>query len=557
MKRLFTLVSILSFAAISFAQSPRIILVEHFTQASCGPCASINPRIQPILDDNHGKVVTIKYQTSWPGFDPMHNHNPNDANARVGYYGVTGVPNSVMDGVGPSSPIAAITQAAINSRGNFASPFKIDLKHALSPGFDKITATMDIEAMGSYSGNLVAHIVVVEKEIGFGSAPGSNGETVFHEVMKKMLPNSNGTDLKKDWAVGDKETIELSWELENVYNLDELNVVAFIQNEQSQVVLQAAGTDPDLSPSGPNDGLVSRVSPEGDFDLESQACGTELSPIIEVMNAGSERLTSLDIYYRVNGGAEQKYEWNGFLDYLQKGQAFLPTIAFTANAENWMDVRTENPNGESDANSNNDKLRHIFGAAPWTSTNATLEVTPAGSPAELSWKVFNSAGDEVATGGDYTAPFVTVTENISLNPDDCYRLEIDNTFPSVNGRIRLKNDSGDLRFEVKIETDGKLVQNFGTYLVTGVEEVLNTSTLSVYPNPTANASTIEFEMKEATRVDFVLMNAIGQKVWSQSKDMTTGLQQENIDVSSFANGLYFLQLRTEKGMTTQQLLIER
>lgn len=45
----------------------RLVLVEHFTQASCGPCASQNPALKAVLDANQGKVVALKYQTSWPG----------------------------------------------------------------------------------------------------------------------------------------------------------------------------------------------------------------------------------------------------------------------------------------------------------------------------------------------------------------------------------------------------------------------------------------------------------------------------------------------------------
>ncbi|MBK6698331.1 MAG: hypothetical protein IPG55_00200 [Saprospiraceae bacterium] len=48
---------------------PKKILFEHFTQASCGPCAAQNPGFHALIDQpiNDGKWLTLKYQVSWPG----------------------------------------------------------------------------------------------------------------------------------------------------------------------------------------------------------------------------------------------------------------------------------------------------------------------------------------------------------------------------------------------------------------------------------------------------------------------------------------------------------
>ena len=50
MKQIFTI--LLSFiAAITLvAQSPKKAVIEHFTQASCPPCAGTNPIIHPIME---------------------------------------------------------------------------------------------------------------------------------------------------------------------------------------------------------------------------------------------------------------------------------------------------------------------------------------------------------------------------------------------------------------------------------------------------------------------------------------------------------------------------
>ena len=73
MKKAFTIycLALFVFGLTTNAQTTRLVLAEEFTQASCPPCASQNPAFNNILNTNGTKVVAIKYQTSWPGVDPM------------------------------------------------------------------------------------------------------------------------------------------------------------------------------------------------------------------------------------------------------------------------------------------------------------------------------------------------------------------------------------------------------------------------------------------------------------------------------------------------------
>src|SRR3954467_14352034 len=99
MKIFFLLVVSTFISALAFGQSQRLVLAEEFTQASCPPCASQNPAFNALLTANASKVTSIKYQTSWPGTDPMNAQNPNEVATRVALYNVSGVPDSPMDGV--------------------------------------------------------------------------------------------------------------------------------------------------------------------------------------------------------------------------------------------------------------------------------------------------------------------------------------------------------------------------------------------------------------------------------------------------------------------------
>lgn len=197
MKKFTILVSILLIAGLQmgFGQSQRLVLLEHFTQASCGPCAQYNPQINSLLNQYPDKFTAVMYHTSWPGYDPMYNHNTVENGARTSYYSVNAVPNSVIDGNVYNGHPAGWNITTINNRYAVPSPADISVYHELSPGQDEVTVNMMILATQDIPAGTKAHMVVIEKHIHFSNPPGSNGETDFYNVMKKMLPNQSGTEL--------------------------------------------------------------------------------------------------------------------------------------------------------------------------------------------------------------------------------------------------------------------------------------------------------------------------------------------------------------------------
>lgn len=243
------------------AQSQRKVLIEEFTQASCGPCAAANPSFNALLNNNAGKCISIKYQTSWPGVDPMNAQYPTGVAARVGYYSCSSVPFAVMDGaaVTGSSYSGApgnLTTAKINAEYAIPAQFDMWVSHYLTNDLDSMYITADITCTQAFTGtpfvsNVRMHLVLVEKHIDFASAPGSNGETDFYMVCRRMFPSQVGTALPITWNVGDDTTITLKVAIPTyIYDIDQLAVVGFLQDNGTKDVLQAAYS---ISPVGVND----------------------------------------------------------------------------------------------------------------------------------------------------------------------------------------------------------------------------------------------------------------------------------------------------------------
>jgi hypothetical protein len=109
MKKLSILVFALLCVATVSAQHQRRVLIEEFTNASCPPCAAQNPAFNAVVAANIQYLTPIKYQTNWPGADPMNAQTQSDVGPRVAYYGVSGVPNGRQNGILEVFPLTSYT----------------------------------------------------------------------------------------------------------------------------------------------------------------------------------------------------------------------------------------------------------------------------------------------------------------------------------------------------------------------------------------------------------------------------------------------------------------
>jgi Secretion system C-terminal sorting domain len=354
MKKITLLAVALASTGLGMAQSQRTVLAEEFTQASCPPCAAQNPAFNALLDLNPTKIVSIKYQTSWPGVDPMNAQNPTDVATRVTYYGVSGVPDAPMDGVEPagSSYLGApanYTQAAIDAEYAVPSPFTLNISHTFSADYDSIFVTCVITASQAYTaaGALKAHIAMVEKTITFSAAPGTNGETEFYSVMRKMYPSAAGTTLPTTWTMGQTQTISFGAPIPTyVYSKAQISMVAFVQSDGDKAV-QQAGQDAAQA-------LSSDIGTTTIGGIPTFQCATTFTPTATIKNYGSTTLTSCTINYKLDGGAVMTQAWTGSLATGATSVVTLPAVTTTAGSHTYTTF-TSAPNGGLDFDAINDQ----------------------------------------------------------------------------------------------------------------------------------------------------------------------------------------------------------
>jgi hypothetical protein len=353
MKKMYSVLASLFVASLCFGQSQRLVLFEEFTQASCPPCAATNPTLNTLLDANSTKIVSIKYQTSWPGYDPMNLQNAGEVQTRVTYYGVSGVPNGVEDGNQYNAQPSSFTQALIDNRYTDPSPFTFNLTHTFSANYDSIYVHADITATQAFSQASNLRIAVIERDIYFCSPPGTNGESHFEGVMKKMLPNATGTVMPATWTNGQTVSYDFAWKLANVYDKNTLAVVGFVQSDATKEVHQTAySTQQQLV----NDARLTCNAVTG---IPAVLCGSTVTPVVEFENLGSSTLTALTINYQLDGGTIMPMPWSGSLATGVTATINLPTLNVASGAHTLV-VTCVDPNSATDVNTMYDSYTKIF-----------------------------------------------------------------------------------------------------------------------------------------------------------------------------------------------------
>ncbi len=539
-----------------FSQSQRLVLAEEFTNASCDPCADQNPAFDALLSQNTDKITSIKYHMSWPGTDPMYTANTVDNNARRAVYGISGVPHVHMDGNWWNGAPANVTQSKIDQAYAIPSPFEIQVHYELADNDQKINVTTLVNVTGDVSGsNLRLFVVVIEKHIHFTSPPGYNGEKDFYNVMKKILPDKNGLDLKPSYSAGEYFIVSDSWDLANVYNNDELSVVAFIQDMGTKEVFQAANgsTDP-IVPLYSNDVEISNI-----YYATTKNCSGNMTPKIKIRNNSNEEVTSMDIRYHINNGDTTTINWTGNLSFLDVDEVQLPQLTFSLQDTNDLVVEITSVNGGSDGYTGNNLYDFEFYRADFLQEAAYLYIGLDDHPEETTWKLFNYEGDVVQEGGPYSVSGDIKLIELGFTSSSCYRLEMydagNNGFTGA-GFYQVVYGTNSIAFGGTSFEDKDV--NEITYDIVGVDENTDVmSSLKVYPNPASDKITVSMMLSDSKTVSVEVYDLPGKKVMSRNLGVQpAGSVDVLFDVNKLRTGIYLIETNTGGQVNVSKVFIK-
>lgn len=238
----------------------RMVLHEAFSGSNCGPCEPAAINIARVLDANPGKYTLLKYQL---GSDPYISY---EASRRRMYYlpgeSSYGIPFVHADGENGFHPNLMNEEAGYQQEdfdGFYGVPATVEMTITAEIVDQTVSWEIDILPLQDISGSrLVLHTAIVEGTT--YNNVGSNGQTEFHQVMKKMVPNHKGEKMD-DLPRGEALHISGSYTFQGEYaedanyaeqvdhqkehtveEFEDLGVVVWLQNTKTWEVFQSAWT---------------------------------------------------------------------------------------------------------------------------------------------------------------------------------------------------------------------------------------------------------------------------------------------------------------------------
>lgn len=363
------LLSMAVLGIIGTANAQKLALIEEFTGENCGPCASLNPGFMSLIETpgNETKVLLLKYQSPIPSPGSIYDENTVFTDARMEYYGVPFAPygringnyqfgqnNSQAQQNGNVGSIGYATQSDIDNAALEDSNFTMSISAPVySNNGQSFSATVTVTATAATTESNTRLRIVLAEELDYDSAPGTNGETHFQNVVRQMYPNAEGQLIDENWTANQTRTYTITGAIPSYVNDNPPSafLAAFLQDDTTMEVLQATRTDGDIDIEKADlDVEVSNLQIQSNLicELPASIDGTT----VNVKNTAGTTINSFDVLYKLSYEDNWNTEpWTGTLEENGSVEVTLPNIALAegSGALN-IEVKVDNLNGLVDYN---------------------------------------------------------------------------------------------------------------------------------------------------------------------------------------------------------------
>jgi thiol-disulfide isomerase/thioredoxin len=200
------------------------VILEEATATWCGPCANLAPTLDQLIED--GLPTTM---IAYHGNDP---YSSTAGDSRIGYYGITAYPTMIFDGETYNGAQSyASLEAHIMSLMDIETPVSVEFTEVILDG-NEVSGEIKVENLGPInSDDIVLHIVLTESHI--PEVWQSNDE--LNHVLRSMIPDQQGTPI--DVQEVSAKNIEFTASLEDVLNIDNCELVCFVQDAFTKEIL--------------------------------------------------------------------------------------------------------------------------------------------------------------------------------------------------------------------------------------------------------------------------------------------------------------------------------
>ncbi|HMU68488.1 MAG TPA: Omp28-related outer membrane protein [Chitinophagales bacterium] len=234
----------------------KVVLIEDFTGAACPNCPDAHIAISDAISAHPGRVTAIAEYNYFA--DPLYieqNLTTTESYQLDDYMGpVVGWPASFIDRTdfeadGYIPEVPANIASYVNDQLALSSPCNIEI----TPTFDAATRNLHVLVKVAYTSDVtnVNHLSVALVESGIIAAQiddnvgGEVEDYVHNHVLRKFLSFYLGEALPEENVAGRWYTFEYDYTLPDTWNADNMAVIGFVHNfeTENKTVIQAAEAD--------------------------------------------------------------------------------------------------------------------------------------------------------------------------------------------------------------------------------------------------------------------------------------------------------------------------
>ena len=502
--------------SVAIGAAERIPMIEHFSSSTCGPCVSVNTAMLTFCNNNAGRFTYTKYQMNWPGNgDPYYTE---EGGTRRTYYGVSAVPQCFLDG--EDQGYAAIQQGVFDQHAERTA--FMDIRGSFSMEGNVITVKADI--MPYIDADARVFVSVNEKET--HNNVGGNGETSFHHVFMKMLPDAQGTTVS--FTATENQHLEFTQDMSgtHVEEMSDLEVSIWVQNYATKEMFNShfAYEYTDVHPYPvENLTLTETAGPRGLLvaSWNAPANGNPIGYDVYVNNVlVAENTTETEYSFESEpgvfyvAGVVAKYPNDmSSVKVLASVSSNLQDMGLYIAGSPYVDLTVAEPEADVYVTNGNFASQTPIEITAITETNPTddqyLVIEPATTlPATIE------AGEEF---------------HFNISPNAPAGRSVAETL------IKVESNGGEVVFNVTI--DGELLS---------ISEI--SSTAKVYPNPANNQVRIESAQGIESVMVYNMMGALVETIPANSVIL-------NVNLSQYRNGTYFFNIRQSDGTVSNQRVV--
>lgn len=560
---------------VSTAPANRNVIIEEFTGRGCGYCPDGHRIANQIMASNPGRVWAINIhaggyaQTSFP------NMITNDGNTIHGGFSISGYPSGVVNRTTAAAIDRGQWSGQTNTQLNQASECNVAGVARINPATKVATITVEVYYTGnsSVAENYLTVAMLQDSILGSQSDYGNynptqwlNGQYVHMHILRDVItpsawgeaisPTTEGTLITKTYEYQIPESIGSPNGVDVI--LDHIFFLAWVteaqQGSATRPILTACELDKITITDEPIYPAVGGVSQE-----IAAACTQEKNFKFDISNIGTETLTSIKFNAQV-GDAIHEFDWEGELPSGENTKMdFTMEIPFGSYVGS---LNIEQANGEpyeSSVSFNAECSEWAVVTEDGETTDIKIYIVQDQFGEQITWELYNSADEVVASGGPYqhiigTGTQVNVANVNGLPVNECYLFRL---YDSNNNGICCNYGEG--YYYIKDAHGNRFIEGAGDYGSEARElfSIQSTSwevetavkeTLMVYPNPANDYLMVEGEM-----TSFEVYNAIGQCLTAQ----TVNGNSARISLAGYSNGMYFIRVNNNGEVIVRKFSVNR